>query len=153
MSQTELTMVDNQKSLIPLSQINTFVFCNRRFYYESVEGHQSINHHVEEGKIKHLRVHTQMEKRSEKGKSISRQQYFASQKLGVSGYIDLIEFDEEGQPTPVEYKKSGTGNWLNDQVQLCLQGMLIEEFESATSGSEIKIDRSNQVDHCRPDPS
>ena len=61
-----------------------------------------------------------MENRSEKGKSTSRQQYFASPPLGVSGYVDLIDFDGEGQPTPVEYKKAGTGNWLNDQVQLCL---------------------------------
>ena len=46
--------------------------------------------------------------------------------MGVSGYLDLIE-EKNGVPCPVEYKKAGTGNWLNDQVQLCLQGMLIEE--------------------------
>jgi CRISPR-associated protein Cas1 len=139
MSQSNLAITAEEQPLISLSQINTFVFCNRRFYYESVEGHQVVNHHVEEGKIKHLRVHTQMKDRSEKGKSISRQQYFASPQLGVSGYVDLIEFDGEGQPTPVEYKKAGSGNWLNDQVQLCLQGMLIEESESTASGSEVEV--------------
>ena len=40
------------ETYIPLSQINTYVFCPRRFYYESVEGHQVINEHVEEGKDK-----------------------------------------------------------------------------------------------------
>ena len=46
------------ETYIPLSQINTYVFCPRRFYYESVEGHQVINEHIEEGKIKHEHVHT-----------------------------------------------------------------------------------------------
>ncbi|MDP6995778.1 MAG: Dna2/Cas4 domain-containing protein [Candidatus Poribacteria bacterium] len=55
------------------------------------------------------------------------------------GYVDLIEFDGEGQPTPVEHKKAGTGNWLNDQVQPFLPRMLIEELESTTSGSEVEV--------------
>ena len=114
------------ETYIPLSQINTYVFCPRRFYYESVEGHQVINEHVEEGKIKHTRVDTEMKDRNERGVKVSRRQYLASDILGVSGYLDLIE-EKNGVPCPVEYKKAGTGNWLNDQVQLCLQGMLIEE--------------------------
>ena len=114
------------ETYIPLSQINTYVFCPRRFYYESVEGHQVINEHVEEGKIKHTHVDTEMKDRNERGVKISRRQYLASDILGVSGYLDLIE-EKNGVPCPVEYKKAGTGNWLNDQVQLCLQGMLIEE--------------------------
>ena len=114
------------ETYIPLSQINTYVFCPRRFYYESVEGHQVINEHVEEGKIKHTRVDTEMRDRKERGVKVSRRQYLASDTLGVSGYLDLIE-EKAGVLCPVEYKKAGTGNWLNDQVQLCLQGMLIEE--------------------------
>ena len=114
------------ETYIPLSQINTYVFCPRRFYYESVEGHQVINEHVEEGKIKHTRVDTEMKDRNERGVKVSRRQYLASDTLGVSGYLDLIE-EKKGVSCPVEYKKAGTGNWLNDQVQLCLQGMLIEE--------------------------
>ena len=114
------------ETYIPLSQINTYVFCPRRFYYESVEGHQVINEHVEEGKIKHARVDTEMKDRTERGAKITRRQYLASEELRVSGYVDMIE-EKEGVPHPVEYKKSGMGNWLNDQVQLCLQGLLIEE--------------------------
>ena len=44
----------------------------------------------------------------------------------MSGYTDLVE-EKNGIPYPVEFKKAGTGNWLNDQVQLCLQGLLLEE--------------------------
>ena len=114
------------ETYIPLSQINTYVFCPRRFYYESVEGHQMINAHVEEGKIKHEHVHTEVKNRRKGNKTISRRQYLASDTLGVSGYTDLVE-EKNGVPYPVEFKKAGMGNWLNDQVQLCLQGMLLEE--------------------------
>ncbi len=111
---------------IPLSQINTYVFCPRRFYYESIEGHQVVNDHVEEGKIKHENVHTAVTDRKKADKTISRRQYLASDTLGVSGYTDLVE-EKDGIPYPVEFKKAGMGNWLNDQVQLCLQGLLLEE--------------------------
>ena len=114
------------ETYIPLSQINTYVFCSRRFYYESVEGHQVVNAHVEEGKIKHEHVHTAVTHRRKGDKTISRRQYLASDALGVSGYTDLVE-EKDGIPYPVEFKKAGMGNWLNDQVQLCLQGLLLEE--------------------------
>ena len=114
------------ENYIPLSQINTYVFCPRRFYYESVEGHQVVNEHVEEGKIKHENVHTAVTDRKKGDKTISRRQYLASDVLGVSGYTDLVE-EKDGVPYPVEFKKAGTGDWLNDQVQLCLQGLLLEE--------------------------
>ena len=116
---------------IPLSQINTYVFCPRRFYYESVEGHQVINDHVEEGKIKHEHVHTAVKDRKRGDTTISRRQYLASDTLGVSGYTDLVE-EKDGIPYPVEFKKAGMGDWLNDQVQLCLQGLLLEEKTGLT---------------------
>lgn len=114
------------ETYIPLSQVNTYVFCPRRFYYESVEGHQVINDHVEEGKIKHENVHTAVTDRKKGDKTISRRQYLASDTLGVSGYTDLVE-EKDGIPYPVEFKKAGMGDWLNDKVQLCLQGLLLEE--------------------------
>ena len=92
------------ETYIPLSQINTYVFCPRRFYYESVEGHQVVNAHVEEGKIKHEHVHTAVTDRRKGDKTISRRQYLASDALGVSGYTDLVE-EKDGIPYPVEFKK------------------------------------------------
>ena len=114
------------ETYIPLSQVNTYVFCPRRFYYESIEGHQIVNDHVEEGKIKHENVHTAVTDRKKGDKTVSRRQYLASDTLGVAGYTDLVE-EKDGIPYPIEFKKAGIGNWLNDQVQLCLQGLLLEE--------------------------
>jgi len=111
---------------IPLSQINTFIYCPRRFYYEFVQKEMIVNEHVEEGKLAHARTDEQMEGRKEQGKLVSRRQYLASQSLSVSGFADVIE-EKDGMLYPVEYKKGRTGNWLNDKVQLCLQGILLEE--------------------------
>jgi CRISPR-associated protein Cas1 len=119
------------KDYIPLSYINTLVFCQRRFYYEFVEGEMVVNEHVEEGKLKHARPDEMMQERSEKGKLVSRRQYVASERLGVSGYIDILE-ESSGMVYPVEYKKGRSGEWLNDKIQLCLQGMLIEEATGRT---------------------
>lgn len=58
------------ETYMPLSQINTYVFCPRRFYYESIEGHQVINDHVEEGKIKHENVHTAVTDRKKGDKTV-----------------------------------------------------------------------------------
>ena len=132
------------ETYIPLSQVNTYVFCPRRFYYESVEGHQVVNEHVEEGKIKHEHVHTAVKDRKKGDKTISRRQYLASDTLGVSGYTDLVE-EKNGIPYPVEFKKAGMGNWLNDQVQLCLQGLLLEEklefqYHTAISSTSVPND-------------
>lgn len=111
---------------IPLSKINTFIYCPRRFYYEFVQQEMLVNEHVEEGKLAHARTDEPMQERHEKGNLVSRRQYLASQSLGVSGFADLLE-EKDGMLYPVEYKKGRTGNWLNDKVQLCLQGMLLEE--------------------------
>ena len=59
-----------------------YVFCPRRFYYESVEGHQVVNDHIEEGKIKHEHVHTAVTDRKKGDKTVSRRQYLASDAPG-----------------------------------------------------------------------
>ena len=56
-------------------------------------------------------------------KIVSQRQYLASDALGVSGYTDLVE-EKDGIPYPVEFKKAGMGNWLNDQVQLLFAGIV-----------------------------
>lgn len=42
--------------LIPLSMLNAFVYCPRRFFYEYIEGSMIYNADVEEGRIKHEKL-------------------------------------------------------------------------------------------------
>ena len=76
---------------IPLSYMNTFVYCPRRFYYEFVEQEMAVNEHVEEGKILHARPDEEMRNRKEKDRIVSRRQHLASDRLRVTGYLDVVE--------------------------------------------------------------
>ena len=59
-----------------------------------------------------------------------------SRLLGVSGIADLVEMhkDEHGRwrPYPVEYKRGKPKKHRADEVQLCAQGMALEEMFQVT---------------------
>src|SRR5205823_6839339 len=50
-----------------------------------------------------------------------------SDRLPLSGFADVVE-ENDGQLTPVEYKKGKMGEWLNDHVQLFAQALCLEEM-------------------------
>lgn len=114
---------------LPLSLLNTFVYCPRRFYYEFVEGETRVNAFLLEGERVHEKVHQPMGARQEEGRLVRRRVYLASERLRVAGYLDVVE-EEESQVVPVEYKKGKAGRggpWLNDCVQLCAAALCLEE--------------------------
>jgi CRISPR-associated protein Cas1 len=119
-------MTVTETDLIPVRALNQVSFCQRLYYLEYVESIMPINEHVEDGLFQHRRVddpalHT-------------RSVQISSERLGISGKLDLVE-EKGGAAYPVEYKRgSGPpgGNdlppyWDNDAIQLCAQGLLLEE--------------------------
>ncbi|RMH71359.1 MAG: type I-D CRISPR-associated endonuclease Cas1 [Gemmatimonadetes bacterium] len=112
---------------IPVSKLNTLIYCPRRFWYEHIDGIQVHNHHTIEGEIRHKHVDRQDHRTTtQKGVETTRSLYLSSERLGIIAKIDVVE-DKQGQIRPLEYKKGRPGDWLNDKVQLCAQGMLLEE--------------------------
>ncbi len=131
---------------IPISMLNAFEYCPRRFWIEFVNAEMEINAHVLEGQMKHERAHaggTQQE-----GDEVTlRRVYVYSDRLQVTGFADLVEI-ENGRLAPVEYKKGAMGKWLNDHIQLCAQAMCLEErLEAGTwkldSVSNLQLPTSN----------
>ena len=51
-----------------------------------------------------------------------------SKRLGLTGKADLVVFNAEGTPFPVEFKSGRRKERLADQVQLCAQGLCLEEM-------------------------
>ncbi|MGQ9632206.1 MAG: CRISPR-associated endonuclease Cas4g/Cas1g [bacterium] len=122
-------------TLIPISYINTYVYCARRFYYEFVQGEMPVNDHVLEGILKHRSAHESAE-RQRPEVSQSRRVYVSSQSLKVSGFMDIVEEGKDGI-YPVEYKKGRVGKdggWLNDKIQLCAQALCLEEERGVEIG-------------------
>jgi len=139
--------------LIPVRALNQISYCQRLYYLEYVEGLMPTNEFVEDGTFQHRRVNApELEQRARKEKDClhTRSVTLSSEKLGITAKLDLVE-EEDDAVYPVEYKRSagppvakkgcdplnaGGQNpflqdlppyWENDAIQLCAQGMLLEE--------------------------
>lgn len=128
---------DPQTDLIPVRALNQVTYCSRLYWLEYVEGLMVINEYVEDGTLKHGRVDdpkTAGRPRKERDAIHTRSVSLASEQLGLSGKLDLVE-EKGGALYPVEYKRSSAPTdaegqatcWDNDAVQLCAQGLLLEE--------------------------
>lgn len=128
---------------IPISQVNAYAYCPRRFYYEFVLGEMVVNEFVLEGQQLHERV--DLPGSSARGeKEQLRHVYLCAPKLGLIGYSDLLEAEEShadlaglaraGKLYPVEYKKGKMGKWISDHTQLCAQALALEEALGVEEG-------------------
>lgn len=121
-------MNDLGDELLPLSYINQFDYCARRFWYMYVQGEMHENVHVLRGVINHERAHTPGYESAPANVTIHRRVAVRSQRLGLSGFCDLLEEHADGQLVPVEYKQGQQGKWGNDEAQLCAQALALEEM-------------------------
>lgn len=123
--------------LIPVRALNQVTYCPRLYYLEYVEAVMPINEYVEDGLFQHRRVDDPAltnRTRREGDRLHTRSVSLSSEAIGISAKLDLVE-ERGGVVRPVEYKRSaappgldGRPRWYdNDAVQLCAQGMLLEE--------------------------
>lgn len=116
---------DTPEETIPISLLNAFEYCPRRFYYEYVQAEMLVNEFVLEGSLRHEGIDQPGERMTPDGALIRRVQ-LTSATLGLTGFADLVE--ERGETLmPVEYKHGRAGRWLNDHIQLCAQALCLEE--------------------------
>lgn len=111
---------------ISLSYLNAIEYCPRRFYYEFVEGDMLENEFVLEGTLLHQRADEPGQHTTRDGEQQINRLYLYSEVLHLSGFADVIE-EQDGVLVPVEYKHGKEGKWLNDHIQLCAQGLCLEE--------------------------
>jgi CRISPR-associated exonuclease Cas4 len=114
--------------LLPLSYINQFAYCARRFWYMYVQGEMVENAHVLRGVLNHERAHTPGYETVPAGVIVHRRVAVYSHTLGITGYTDLLEEHADGRLVPVEYKQGRQGQWHNDEAQLCAQALCLEEM-------------------------
>ncbi len=117
---------------LPISMLNQYAYCPRRFWLMYVQGEMEVNAPVLEGTLQHERVHTGGEE--QEGETLRyRRLYLWSERLKVSGFADLVE-ERAGCLIPVEYKHGRMGHWINDEIQLCAQALCLEERTGQTIG-------------------
>lgn len=72
----------------------------------------------------------------------ARSLWISSETLGITGKIDIVEGDGEGQVTPIEFKRGVApdlpeGAYLPERAQLAAQGMLLREQGYSCTGGFI----------------
>jgi CRISP-associated protein Cas1 len=134
--------VSGDTPLIPARMVNEFVYCPRLAYLMWTQGEWAETGDTVEGN----RVHTRVDRPSaplpapqalEAGeaptsdKLVSRSLTLSSTALGVIAKLDIAEA-EDGVVTPVDYKRGkrphiAQGVYEPERIQICLQGLLLEE--------------------------
>ncbi|MFN0120857.1 MAG: CRISPR-associated protein Cas4 [Blastocatellia bacterium] len=116
----------NDREPVLISALNQYVFCPRRCALMHTEGIWADNEHTVLGTLAHQRA-DEPGYETGAGVTIWRALPLASERLGLSGRADIVEWRDEG-PRPVEYKKGTRRKFDNDDVQLCAQALCLEEM-------------------------
>ncbi len=111
--------------VIPISAIEHYAYCPRQCALIHGDGVWADNAHTVRGSRAHRRVDSGKARR-ERGKLVLRAIPLWSEKLGLSGRADAVEFVGD-VVRPVEYK-SGVRHGTAAELQVCAQAMCLEEM-------------------------
>lgn len=148
MDQQELDLpfpdLTDDQPLLPARMVNEFVYCPRLAYLEWVQGEWAESADTVEGSHGHRRVDRASgslpaaDELDSEEKLHARSVTLSSNRLGLIAKLDLVEA-EGGTVTPVDYKRGKRphverGAYDPERVQLCVQGMLLEEHGYECTG-------------------
>lgn len=113
---------------INVSALNQYSYCARRCALIYLENEFADNRHTASGNAEHERVDRIAYATSGEGAKIQYALPIWSERLGLVGKCDVVEFWPDGTVYPVEYKHGTRRAWLNDDIQLAAQAMCLEEM-------------------------
>src|SRR3974390_3797971 len=121
----------SEDDLIMISALQHYAFCPRQCALIHIEQIWTESGLTAEGRLLHERVH-EAGNESRGDLRIARGVQLRSLKLGLIGMADVIEFHKTAsgiwQPFPVEYKRGKPKNDHSDSIQICAQGICLEEM-------------------------
>lgn len=138
----------NEDDYLMLSGIQHYYFCKRQWALIHIEQQWAENQSTMEGNYLHEKADMPFLKEKRRGFLMSRAVPVSSKRLGLSGVIDVIEFQKSDHgiklnrhkgtwfPEIIEYKRGKEKPDERDIVQLCAQVICLEEKW------DIKIDKS-----------
>lgn len=134
--------ITGETPLVPARMVNEFVYCPRLAYLMWTQSEWSETGDTVEGRRVHARVDRPnaplpapevlaAEDAATADKIVSRSFTLSSSTLGVIAKIDVAEA-EDGTVTPIDYKRGkrphiSQGVYEPERIQVCLQGLLLEE--------------------------
>jgi len=111
-----------------ISALEHYSYCPRQCALIRVEHVYDENLYTLRGNRAHERAHDPDESASEEGVREERGMPLFSERLGLVGKADVVEFDVSGTPYPVEYKAGPRKENRHDDLQLCAQAFCLEEM-------------------------
>ena len=114
---------------VPLSALQHWCYCPRQCLLIHAEQAFAENLHTLRGQAVHARV-DEPGVETRPGLRVARAEPLWSDRIGLVGKADVIEFLSDGTPYPVEYKhgrKGKAGQGVHDDLQLAAQAMCLEE--------------------------
>ncbi len=117
------------EKFIPLSALQHYAFCPRQCALIHNEQVWAENWLTAQGKVLHQRV-DRGEPETRKGVRYERGVLVSAELLGITGKLDLVEIElSTGNMKPVEYKRGKPKRDSWDRIQLCAQGLCLEEMQ------------------------
>ena len=113
---------------INVSALNQYSYCARRCALIYVESEFANNRHTASGNAEHERVDRAAHSTNRDGARVEYALPIWSERLGLIGKCDVVEFWPDGTIYPVEYKHGARKQRENDDLQLAAQAMCLEEM-------------------------
>ena len=113
---------------INVSALNQYTYCPRRCGLIYLESEFSNNIHTARGNAEHERVDQSGYVTTREGARAEYALPVWSERLGLIGKCDVVEFWQDGNIYPVEYKHGTRKKRLNDDLQLVAQALCLEEM-------------------------
>lgn len=118
---------------IALSALEHYSYCPRQFGLIHIEQVWSESAMTIQGSLLHRRA-DEVIVRHERGKEVWRAVTIWSRRLRLFGRADVVEVLDDGSLVPVEYKRANRKPNQHERIQLCAQGMCLEEMLGITVG-------------------
>ncbi len=130
---------------LPISALNHWAYCARRCALIHMDGEFTENRHTAAGRAEHERVDRVAWSTSKTGARLEHALPIWSERLGLIGRCDVVEFWPDGAIYPVEFKHGPKRAWFNDDLQLAAQALCLEEmFARAVPAGAIFHVRSHR---------
>ena len=121
------TAPDFDEDPVMISALEHFSYCPRQFALIHIEQAFDDNVHTKRGNAVHERVDEPGVELRE-GVRVERALPVWSDRLGLIGKCDLVEFETDGTPYPIEYKHGPKRVKEHDDLQLAAQALCLEEM-------------------------
>jgi CRISPR-associated exonuclease Cas4 len=118
---------------LTVTDVKQFLYCPRIVYFTySLPVKGPVTYKMEEGKLQHERTADLEERRSLRAYGLEKgERHFSvglySERLGLSGLLDMVILTSAGEPIPVEFKHSDAKLGLNHKYQLTAYALLVED--------------------------